>query len=184
MFAQLMRDMYDPLEYRHGALPTVLLDSLDSRPRVHPNILRPRRQTSLSSVLKGDSKNDTNKFQVMLNVKHFRPDEIEVKTVDNFVVIHGKHEEHADEHGFVSREFTRRYQLPDDVEPQTVKSSLSQDGVLTIQAPRKTLEPPPKNERIVPIIMQQSAALEEAQKQQQALEQQAVQQQSSKEQKQ
>ncbi|GFQ63943.1 protein lethal(2)essential for life [Trichonephila clavata] len=183
MFARLMRDMYDPFDYGYGALPNLLLDNR-SQPRIQLNVTRPRRQTSLTSTRKGDSKKDANKYKVMLNVKHFRPDEIEVKTVDNFVVIHGKHEEQVDEHGFVSREFTRRYQLPDDIEPQSVKSSLSQDGILTIQAPRKALEPPPKNERVVPITIQQPAVVEDAQKQQQQMqEQQAVQQQSSEEQK-
>ncbi|GIY75603.1 hypothetical protein CEXT_774871 [Caerostris extrusa] len=98
----------------------------------------------------------------MFNVKDFRPDQINVKTVDNFVVIHGKHEEQADQYGFVSREFTGRYWLPDDVEPHTVTSSLSQDGVLTIEAP-KMLEPPPKKVRIVPITIQLPAAIEVAQ---------------------
>ncbi|KAF8789201.1 Protein lethal(2)essential for life like protein [Argiope bruennichi] len=185
MFARLLRDMYDPFDYRYGmgVGPSLLLDDYVSPAHVHLNIVRPRRQTSVTSK-DADSKKGANQFKVMLNVKHFRPDEIEVKTVDNFIVIHGKHEEHADEHGFVSREFTRRYQLPDDVEPQKVKSSLSQDGVLTISAPRKAIEPPPKNERVVPITIQQPAAVEEAQKQQQQIqEQQAAEQQSSEEQK-
>ncbi|CAL1264565.1 unnamed protein product [Larinioides sclopetarius] len=175
MFARLLRDLYDAPDYRYNVVPGLLLDDYPSQPHVHLNIIRPRSQTNLTSR-RSEGRKDVNKFQVMLNVKHFRPDEIEVKTVDNFVVIHGKHEEQADEHGFVSREFTRRYELPEDVEPHTVTSSLSQDGVLTIQAPRKVLEPPPKNERVVPITIQQPAAVEEAQKQQQIQEQQAAQQ--------
>ncbi|GIY04736.1 protein lethal(2)essential for life [Caerostris extrusa] len=169
MFARLLRDMYEPTDYhRHSFMPSGALDDYIHTPYI---IVRQRPQTTVAPR-RSDAKRDSNKFQVMLNVKHFRPDEIDVKTVDNFVVIHGKHEELPDEHGFVSREFTRRYQLPDDVESHTVTSSLSQDGVLTIQAPRKMLEPPPKNERIVPITIQQPAAVEEAQKQQQLQEQQ------------
>ncbi|XP_055925220.1 alpha-crystallin B chain-like [Argiope bruennichi] len=181
MFARLLRDLYDAPEYRYNVMPGLLLDDYPSQPHVHLNIIRPRPQTSVTSR-RSEGKRDPNKFQVMLNVKHFRPDEIEVKTVDNCVVIHGKHEEQADEHGFVSREFTRRYELPEDVEPHTVTSSLSQDGVLTIQAPRKVQEPPPKNERIVPITIQQPAAVEEAQKQQQQIQEQQAAQQSAEEQ--
>ncbi|KFM61320.1 Protein lethal(2)essential for life, partial [Stegodyphus mimosarum] len=167
MFSRLMlRDLVDPLDYRYSVTPSLFDDYYVTPPHIHLNVVRPRRQASSGSAGKADSKSDPSKFQVMLNVKHFRPDEIDVKTVDNFVVIHGKHEEHADEHGFVSREFTRRYQLPDDVEPDTITSSLSQDGVLTIQAPRKALEPPPKNERVVPITLQQPAAVEDMKKQQ------------------
>lgn len=141
-------------------------------PHVHFNVIRPRQPSSSKEV---DSKSENN-FKVMMNVKHFGPDEIEVKVVDNFVVIHGKHEEHADEHGFVSREFTRRYELPDDVEADKISSSLSKDGVLTIKAPRKMIEPP-KNERVVPITIQQPSAVEEAQKLQEQQQQQQQQQQ-------
>ncbi|GIX81611.1 protein lethal(2)essential for life [Caerostris extrusa] len=86
---------------------------------------------------RSDAEKDSIELQEMLNLKHFRPDEIDVKTVDNFVVLHGKHEEPADQYGFVSGEYTRRFQLPDDVEPHTVTASLRQDGVLTIKATRK-----------------------------------------------
>lgn len=171
----LLNTLYDPFNAHHDDIPSSRVRLFDDY--LHPShshiIVRPRLRTCTTS---SGARCDSNKFQVMLNVKHFRPDELDVKTVDNFVVIRGKHEEQADEHGVVSREFTRRYQLPDDVEPDMVKSSLSQDGVLTIQAHRKQLEPPPKNERIVPITVQQPAAVEEAQKQQQQLqEQQAAQ---------
>lgn len=152
--------------YGHGLLDNPYDDYYMTPPHLHLNVIRPRPQVSTNKQV--DSENN---FKVMLNVKHFRPDEIDVKTVDNFVVIHGKHEEHADEHGFVSREFTRRYQLPDDVDPDKVTSSLGKDGVLTIRAPRNII-PPPKNERIVPITIQQHAAVEEAQKLQEQQQQQ------------
>ncbi|GFT33664.1 protein lethal(2)essential for life [Nephila pilipes] len=181
MFARLK---YDPYYYenRFDINPNAFL--LDNPSVNYCIVSRPRRQTSHTSFGRSVLRKDSNDFKVMLNVKHFRPDEIDVKIVDNFVVINGKHEEQADQHGFVSREFTRRYQLPDDVEPETVTSSLRQDGVLTIQAPRKMLEPPPKNERIVPITMQQPAAVEEARMQRQQLQEQLAAAQVSDEQKQ
>ena len=76
-------------------------------------------------------------LQVNLDVQQFKPDQLNVKVVDNTVVIDGKHEERQDEHGFISRQFQRRYVLPDNVDPATVISSLSSDGVLTITAPKK-----------------------------------------------
>jgi crystallin alpha B len=81
-----------------------------------------------------------------------------VKTVNNFVVVEGKHEERQDEHGFISRQFQRRYKLPNDVEADTVVSELSSDGVLTIFAPKKAL-PAATGERIVPISHTQTSAL-------------------------
>lgn len=86
-----------------------------------------------------------------MNVSHFKPEEVNVKTVDNTIVIHGKHEEKSDEHGFIMREFTRRYMLPEGTEPETVTSTLTADGMLVIEAPKKAIEPPPRNERTIPI---------------------------------
>ncbi|GIY22637.1 protein lethal(2)essential for life [Caerostris darwini] len=167
MFSRLSRDLdHDPFDYRYTFIHPAMMENYVCPTHVHFHTMKLRRPTSLTSknAVSGKGKNS---FQVMLNAKHFLPEEIEVKTVDNFIVIHGKHEELADEHGFVSREFTRRYQVPDDVDPKTVISSLSKEGVLTVHAPRKRMEPP-KNERVVPIIIQKPAAVEEAQKQQQS----------------
>ncbi|GFU30415.1 protein lethal(2)essential for life [Nephila pilipes] len=135
-----------------------LLDSDLRPPSIYSGfLLRPRTQLNIDNSGRSEVKNDPDKFKVMLNVNHFKPNEIDVKTVDNSIVIHGKHEEKTDEHGFVSREFTRRYLLPEGTEPQTVKSSLSQNGVLTIEAPKKVIVPPPSNERVVPITVEKPA---------------------------
>lgn len=100
-------------------------------------------------------------FKVMLNVKQFQPDQIVVKAVDGdkFIVVHCKHEEGVDAHGLVSREFTRRYKIPEDVESSKLTASISMNGVLTIEAPRK-IAPLPEKEQIIP--NQPSAAVEEA----------------------
>ncbi|XP_065283239.1 alpha-crystallin A chain-like [Dermacentor albipictus] len=103
-------------------------------------------------------RNEPDSFQVMLDVSHFSPEEITVKTVDRCISVSARHEERMDEHGFVSREFTRRYVLPEDTLPEQVSSTLSPDGVLTITAPKKPPASAP-NERIVPIAVQGAAAL-------------------------
>lgn len=58
-----------------------------------------------------------------------------VKTKDGVLEITGKHEERKDEHGFVSRSFTRKYTLPPTAIIEKVSSSLSPEGVLTVEAP-------------------------------------------------
>lgn len=77
-------------------------------------------------------------FQVNLDVQHFQPNEISVKTVDNSVIVEAKHEERQDEHGYIKREFTRRYDLPKGFKAQDIVSSLSSDGILTVKAPPAT----------------------------------------------
>lgn len=122
-------------------------------------IIRPRRQTSRQDSSSGVSEvvNTADKFQVKADVSQFSPEDITVKTVGNCVVIHGKHEEKEDKHGFVSREFTRRYVLPEEVDPEAVTSSLSLDGVLTVEAPKKRQELP-SSERMIPVIVQKSSS--------------------------
>lgn len=89
-------------------------------------------------------------FKVNVDVQQFKPDEIIVKTTDKYVVVEGKHEEHKDEHGYISRHFQRRYRLPDDVDPKNIVSKLSSDGVLSVEAPKMAASLPDK-ERNIPI---------------------------------
>uniref|UniRef100_A0A131YD65 Crystallin, alpha B n=1 Tax=Rhipicephalus appendiculatus TaxID=34631 RepID=A0A131YD65_RHIAP len=90
------------------------------------------------------------KFAISVDTRHFTPEEISVKTQDNCVIIHGKHEEKSDDRGcYVKREFTRRYVLPEDVDPQSVKCQLTPTGYLALEAPRKN--PPPKVDKSKPI---------------------------------
>ncbi|XP_063002822.1 heat shock protein beta-1 [Elgaria multicarinata webbii] len=74
-------------------------------------------------------------WKVALDVNHFAPEELVVKTKDGVVEITGKHEERQDEHGYISRCFTRKYTLPPNTDPAAVRSSLSPDGMLTVEAP-------------------------------------------------
>lgn len=92
----------------------------------------PSARTGLSVI-----QNDRNNFKVNLDVQQFKPDEVSVKVVDGYVVVDGKHEERSDEHGYISRQFTRRYKVPDNVDPAAITSTLSSDGVLSIGAPKK-----------------------------------------------
>ncbi|PNJ76047.1 CRYAB isoform 16, partial [Pongo abelii] len=66
-----------------------------------------------------------------------------------------------DEHGFISREFHRKYRIPADVDPLTITSSLSSDGVLTVNGPRKQVSGP---ERTIPITREEKPAVTAAPK--------------------
>lgn len=78
---------------------------------------------------------DKDLFSVLLDVKHFSPEELTVKVVGDYVEVQAKHEERQDEHGFISREFHRRYKVPPTVNPAAITSALSAEGLLSIQAP-------------------------------------------------
>ncbi|CAG5037777.1 unnamed protein product [Parnassius apollo] len=120
--------------------------------------------------LESSLKTNKDKWQVNIDVHHFAPDEISVKTSDGFIVVEGKHDEKSDEHGFISRQFVRRFKIPDDVNPEAIESRLSSDGVLTVLALMKANSQ--KGERIVPVshtgpvrkIIQEDAKLERGEK--------------------
>ncbi|CAB0039288.1 unnamed protein product [Trichogramma brassicae] len=114
-----------------------------------PNYLRPWAELLRGADQGGVStvEADKDKFQVTLDVQQFKPEEIDVKVVDRYVVIKAKHEEKRDEHGWISREFTRKYLIP-EVELDRVASEISSDGVLTIQAPLKPRDKEEKKEQV------------------------------------
>lgn len=133
-----------------GLTPDDLL-SVVAGPMVSREYYRPWRHMAASVRDLGSSiKSDREKFQVNLDVQHFTPDEITVKTVDGYIVVEGKHEEKKDQHGFISRQFTRRYSLPEECTPEAVESRLSSDGVLSVVCPRK-VPPGVQGERSISI---------------------------------
>ncbi|TRY81410.1 hypothetical protein DNTS_032843 [Danionella cerebrum] len=114
-------------------LAPVLYHGYYIRPRINKQLER-----GFSQV---DSEDDW--YRVLLDVCQFTPDELSVRTVDNLLEVSGHHAQRMDQHGFVSRDFTRTYILPLGVDPLLLQVSLSHDGILCVQAPRKTegLEP-------------------------------------------
>lgn len=122
-----------------------------SQPSLMPYWLRSRTAPIVPSLERGLSEvaTDTEKFTVNLDISHFQPEEVKVKVVDNNLIIEGKHEEKMDQHGFVSRSFTRRYVLPKDVDMAALTSQLNTNGMLHIEAPRTVVEKP--GERSIPI---------------------------------
>ncbi|XP_061833486.1 alpha-crystallin A chain [Nerophis lumbriciformis] len=81
-------------------------------------------------------RSDKDKFTVYLDVKHFSPDDLSVKVTDDYVEIQGKHGERQDDHGYISREFHRRYRLPSSVDQSAITCTLSADGLLTLTGPK------------------------------------------------
>lgn len=160
-------DMHDPMfddhllsggrhhqNFGHSFHPLELRSARPLRHQMYNPIVGYRRNWQLSDLSKtygemmGGPKdqttqlsctNDKDGFQVCVDVHQFAPKEISVKTVGNSVVIEGKHEERPDDHGFISRHFVRRYNLPvESHDIDSVVTTLSSDGVLTVKAPMKS----------------------------------------------
>ncbi|KAJ8025789.1 Heat shock protein 26 [Holothuria leucospilota] len=81
----------------------------------------------------------------------FKPSEISVKVTGKSLKIEGKHEETGDDGHFSCRQFTRSFYLPDDVDIENLTSTLSKEGVLSVEAPRLQLKEKESEERNIPI---------------------------------
>ncbi|KAM4651642.1 heat shock protein beta-2 [Discoglossus pictus] len=105
----------------------------------HGYYIRPRVKKQLDRGYSEINRNE-HKFQVFLDVCHFLPDEIHVRTMDNLLEITAQHPQKMDGHGFITRMFNRTYVLPLDVDPLLVKATLSHDGILSVEAHRKGVD--------------------------------------------
>ncbi|KAI6205896.1 Hsp-43 [Aphelenchoides besseyi] len=94
--------------------------------------------------------NDRNRFAVEIDAYQFRPEELEVKTLDDTLLIEGRHEDVRDRDNYTKMYFVRKYQLPSDVHPQDVSSSIDSAGRLTVEA-RKPYAALEGRERVIPI---------------------------------
>lgn len=76
------------------------------------------------------------RFQVLLDVVQFLPEDIIIQTFEGWLLVKAQHGTRMDEHGFVSRSFTRQYRLPEGIETKDLAASLCHDGILVVEAKR------------------------------------------------
>uniref|UniRef100_A0A8D9B1T9 Protein lethal(2)essential for life n=1 Tax=Cacopsylla melanoneura TaxID=428564 RepID=A0A8D9B1T9_9HEMI len=109
----------------------------------------PARNTYLDNISSPliQEDGDNKLLKLRFDVSQYQPEEIVVKTVDNKLLVHAKHEEKSDSKS-VYREYNREFLLPKGTNPESIKSSLSKDGVLTVEAPLPALGAP---EKLIPI---------------------------------
>lgn len=149
--------VYNDPYYRTGALARWNWDddewwpwTRDYRSFFSDNI--ERQLASLERNMHDTIKEDKDKYVVNVDVQQFAPEEIQVKTLGgNVIIVEGKHEERPDEHGYISRHFVRRYELPEGHNANEAVSSLSSDGVLTITVSKIGENAIENKEKIIPI---------------------------------
>ncbi|XP_070267506.1 LOW QUALITY PROTEIN: heat shock protein beta-3 [Myotis yumanensis] len=76
------------------------------------------------------------RFQVLLDVVQFLPEDILIQTCEGWLLVSARHGARMDEHGFVSRSFTRQYRLPHGVGAGDLWAALGHDGILVVEARR------------------------------------------------
>jgi len=95
---------------------------------------------------------DDDSYKILVNVENYNPEELVIKTVDNTVIVEAKHEEKTPEgRSYSTQSFNQSFTLPRGVNPESVTSALSKEGVLTITAPLPKPMKSSNSERLVPI---------------------------------
>jgi len=79
-------------------------------------------------------KNDSRHFEADLEIPNFRANEVEVKVLNDELVIHAYKDQGG---GRTPREIHRTYKLPPDVDLHSLKSNVKNDGTLQILASKK-----------------------------------------------
>ena len=80
-------------------------------------------------------KYDDDKFQISLDCRKYKPEELDVKVEGSTIVITAK-QEIKEVGGIRTRVFEQKFTLPAGGKAEKVASSLDRDGLLTITAPR------------------------------------------------
>nr|AAZ14793.1 33.6 kDa small heat shock protein [Choristoneura fumiferana] len=93
---------------------------------------------------------DPNRFEIKINVKRFKPEELRIKVKNQYIVVEGRHKTTATDNRFMANHFVQRFNLPPGSKQEEVTAVLNEKGVLIVSAPRHEVPPPPA-ERIVPI---------------------------------
>ncbi|KAK4292172.1 hypothetical protein Pmani_035037 [Petrolisthes manimaculis] len=78
------------------------------------------------------------KFQAVMDVKDFNPRELQVRAVDDRIVVEGSYQKVSEDGSSSScKSFYREFALPAAADIDFVSTALSKDGILTIKAPKK-----------------------------------------------
>uniref|UniRef100_A0A1I7Y5S1 SHSP domain-containing protein n=1 Tax=Steinernema glaseri TaxID=37863 RepID=A0A1I7Y5S1_9BILA len=107
--------------------PAYSTDLMSTRPVYDPYL-----DNLKSPLIKDESDGKT--LRLRFDVAQYKPEEVTVKTVDNRLLVHAKHEEKTPQRT-VYREYNQEFMLPRGTNPETISSTLSTDGVLTVEAP-------------------------------------------------
>jgi len=97
--------------------------------------LRMSVQENVPSEMVNNDKN----FIARLDCSHYRPDDIEViyDKTDHCIEVHGIRQ---DTYGWMTREFSRSYFLSEECDINDVKTLFRANGVLIVEAPKKSLD--------------------------------------------
>ena len=89
------------------------------------------------------------KYELVVDVSNYEPNEVSVSTEGDLLIVNAKHEETDSERGYTSKEFTNKYTLPSNVDKGKMTCVFKPNRCLMIEAPLVIEDEP--NTRRIPI---------------------------------
>ncbi|KAM8960863.1 heat shock protein beta-3 [Pelodytes ibericus] len=111
----------------------VLEHSLYALPGPHWTENRTKRREDEENMDDKHKAQENTPFKVLLDVVQFRPEDIIIQIYEGWLIIKGEHQYRMDEHGFISRSFTRTYNLPDGIQSKDLSAVFCNDGILAVE---------------------------------------------------
>ncbi|OCU02534.1 heat shock protein beta-3 [Xenopus laevis] len=84
-----------------------------------------------------DNQEEDTNFKVLLDVVQFRSEDIIIQVFEGWLIIKAEHGCRMDEHGFISRNFTRTYKLPNGIGLNDLSAFFCHDGILAVECKQK-----------------------------------------------
>lgn len=129
---------WEDLSHTHLHQNDLPQDNVNLNLELQPKLSSPIANRYLNLKIQHNKNSPITKddFHLMLDVHHFKSEEIEVKVVNDDIIIIAEHEEKQDSQGWVSRSFVRRVKLPKDVNVDCLTCRLCTGSLLMIVAPK------------------------------------------------
>lgn len=105
------------------------------------------------------------KFNCVMDVKDFNPKDLNVRVVDDRVVVEGKYEAKSEDGSSMAcKQFYKEFNMPPSADIDQVATALSKDGILTVKAPKREGDAPPRTGPITQSSAEQSSAMSQSNK--------------------
>lgn len=74
-------------------------------------------------------------FEILVDCKHFNPEEISVRINNNMIYINAEHQERAPGYPvkYIRRKINKQFNVPSGFNPETIVSGLSPQGILSVR---------------------------------------------------
>lgn len=95
---------------------------------------------------------DKNEWKIFMEAHNFDPEEIYIQVNNNELTLHArKGTGSRGKRGLSDREFTKKFIIPDGVNIKQLKSTLSSNGILVVEAPKRGADSRRESERIIQV---------------------------------